>query len=123
MDTIELSPDLREQVELAAQLESRTIQEIVDSALVEYLRAHQRDVIARETAAFERMHAELLSSHRGQWVAIHDGQLVDCDADLHSVHARVRQRYGRTPVLLTQVLDEPIQVLHWRTPSTGRRID
>jgi predicted transcriptional regulator len=123
METIELRPDLREQVEEAARLESRSVQEIVNEALAEYLQTQDRAVIDREQKAFERMHAELLASHRDQWVAIHDGKLVDSAENISTLNARVRKNFGRKPILMTPVTDSPVRILHWRTPSTGRRID
>ena len=35
----------------------------------------------REYRAFLRLLPQLLVSHRGQYVAVHEGQVVDCDAD------------------------------------------
>ncbi|MFN0073493.1 MAG: DUF5678 domain-containing protein [Chloroflexota bacterium] len=123
MAAIELRPELREQVEFAARREARTVDDLVNAAVEDYVQTQHRSAIARETSAFEAMHADLLTTHRGQWVAIYNGTLVDCDTDITPLYTRARKAYGRTPVLLTQVLDDPAPVLHLRTPSFGRKDD
>ena len=93
-------------------MESRSVQEIVNEALKIYLQAQDSEVIDREQKAFERMHGELLASHRGQWVAIHNGKLVDSAEDISTLNARVRKIYGRKPILMTPVTDSPVRTLH-----------
>jgi hypothetical protein len=60
----------------------------------------------REVAAYDALWPELLKTHKGKWVAIHQGQLVDDDDDERALHERVRAKYGYgEPVLVTQVLE------------------
>ena len=121
MDSIALRPELRESLERDAALESRTVEELVNEAVARYVRDRQRDKIRRETDAYERLHPELARDHIGEWVAIHEGKLVDHDADVSALYTRIRAQFGRTSVLIRQVRDQPVDAIHVRTPSTGRR--
>jgi hypothetical protein len=120
VEAIVLSPELEESLQHDAALEARSVNELVNEAVARYLRDRQREKIARETAAFERLHPRLRRDHPGRWVAIHDGVLVDHDADVSALVSRVRAAFGRTSVLIRQVRDEPTGEIRWRTPSTGR---
>ncbi len=40
------------------------------------------------------------------YVAIHNGEVVDNDTDVRALHLRIRQQFGRIPVLLRQVMTE-----------------
>lgn len=121
MDSIALRPELRESLERDAALEARTVEDLVNEAVARYVRDRQRDKLRRETAAYERLHSELARDHPGEWVAIHDGKLVDRDVDVSALYTRIRSRFGRTSVLIRQVRDQPVDEIHVRTPSTGRR--
>ncbi len=44
-----------------------------------------------ELSAFERMRPELLKTHRGLFVAIHDGAVVDSDSDEFALAARIEE--------------------------------
>ena len=52
----------------------------------------------REYQAFMRLLPELMKTHRGQYVAIHDGEVVDSDADDIALVQRVRAKVGYVPI-------------------------
>lgn len=54
-----------------------------------------RTKLDREIAAYEKQHPILKQTYLGQWVAIHQGQLVDHDPDEPSLYRRIRANYGR----------------------------
>ena len=82
--------------------------------------AYWREQLEQEIAAYEAMHAELWEKLPGMWVAIHDGQLADQDRDKVELYHRVRDRFGRIPVLMRKVKAVPTEEIWLRTPSTGR---
>ena len=51
----------------------------------------QRARLAPEIEAYKKMLPELLRTHKGQWVAIHDGQLIDSDESQTTLNERVLQ--------------------------------
>ena len=75
--------------------------------MMEYIRQSSRKKIQRESRAFDGMREELLAKYRGQYVAIHNGEVVAHAPDLQSLHAQVFERFGQTPILHKQVTDEP----------------
>ena len=69
----------------------------------------------REQQAFHRMLPQLLQSHLGQYVAIHDGKVVECGADKLEVAGRAYARCGYAPIFVSLVSDRmPVPV---RVPS------
>jgi hypothetical protein len=52
----------------------------------------------REYQTFLRLLPELLKTYAGKYVAIHDGQVVDCDTDDIALVLRVRARVGYVPI-------------------------
>ena len=60
----------------------------------------------QERTAFQRLLPELLKAHRGEWVAIVDGQPVEFGPDFSSVIAPVRQRFGQRPVCVREISEQ-----------------
>lgn len=56
----------------------------------------------------------------GPYVAIHEGQVIDHDADLHALHSRVYARMGSIPVLLQKVTATPEPDILIRSPRLER---
>ena len=66
--------------------------------------------MAREEAAYQLMHSELLTQYANQHVAIYHEKLVDHDTDAGRLYQRVRQRYANEFVLITPVEPEVEEV-------------
>ena len=122
MSTLTLQPELLERLEQAAALRSVIPEALLDAAVRTYLRQIEYERIQTEAQAFSAMHDELAKQFLGQYVAIHQGRVVDHDLDFQALHARVRQRYGRQPVLLRRVEACPERTLTFRSPrfESGR---
>ncbi len=120
MEAIVLRADLREAVEKDAVQEARSINEIVNEAVEQYVRERQRIKLDREIAAYEAMHAELRQKYFGQWVAVHEQKLIDHDEDRAALYRRVRAKLGSLPVLIRQVTAQTDEDIWMRTPSTGK---
>ena len=109
-----------EQLKQAASEQTTKPEEIVETAVRAYLRQIEREKIKAEVEAFRSMHDKLVKEYLGQYVAIHNGQVVDHDEDFQPLHSRIRQRFGRQPVLLRRVEAEPERVLVFRSPRFER---
>ncbi len=59
--------------------------------------------------AYEQMHPNLKKKYLGQWIAIHNKQLVDRDVDKAVLYRRVRSKYGRISVLIRQVKEQAVE--------------
>ena len=133
MLTVTLKPDLAEQITHLAGSKN-SIDAFIDQALRTYLtRVPQRARLPRvpagisreakiraERKAFERQHATLLANYANQYVALHNGQVIDHDPDLRTLHLRVFAQLGRTTVLLKKVTKEPERELVFRSPRFER---
>jgi hypothetical protein len=70
----------------------------------------------REYQAFRRLLPSLLTIHRGSFVAIHDGEVVDSGDDDIELVQRVHKRVGYVPIYVGLVTDEqpPGRIPHYR---------
>jgi hypothetical protein len=60
----------------------------------------------REVAAYEAMHPQLWAEYPNQYVAVHQGSVVDVDYDKVALLSRKRKEYPNQVVLIRQVLPE-----------------
>ena len=70
--------------------------------------------------AFQRLLPELLKTHKGQFVAIHNGEMVDADTDNRELAKRI---YARKlfPVYIQLVSKQP-RVIELPSPEEVRRV-
>ena len=116
MLTVTLKPDIAEQVSQMAEATHTEAEVLVDQALRSYLVQLRHAIIRAETEAFEQQRSTLLTPYRGEYVAVHQGRVIDHDPNLRTLHLRVFAQLGRTPVLLKRVGDEPERELIFRSP-------
>jgi hypothetical protein len=116
MATITLQHDLAEQVTQMAEIAGIGVADLVNEAISEYLERFSHEKIETEAQAFEGMHETLKERYFGQFVAVHNGQVVDADADFEAVFLRVQARFGRIPILIRRVSEKPTTELHFRSP-------
>jgi predicted transcriptional regulator len=109
--TISFDSETSEQLQQAAEWIGVDVTQAAEQAVIEYVRRCGREKIEREMQAFEQLRAQLLTQYRGQYVAIHQGQVVAHAPDLRSLHAQVFARFGQTPILHKLVSDEPEPVI------------
>ena len=116
MATITLQPDLAEQVTQMAEIAGIGVTDLINEAISGYLQRFSHEKIEAEAQAFERMHETLKEQYFGQFVAVHNGQMVDADADFETVFLRVQARFGRIPILIRRVSEKPTTELRFRSP-------
>jgi hypothetical protein len=61
----------------------------------------------REHQAFRRLLPQLLATHRGQYMAVHNEQVVDSGDDRLALALRVLARIGNVPIHVGRVTEEP----------------
>jgi hypothetical protein len=120
MATISLRPDLLEALDQTARQENVDVEELVNAAVSQYLAQIRQRKIEAESRSFEAMKARLLGKYAGQYVAVHNGKVIDHDPDLRTLHLRVYKKHGRTPVLLKLVLVGSERELVIRSPRLER---
>lgn len=112
MMSIELRSELAEEIKSVAERHATSVDELVNEWLVEQLWREKHKKIQAEAERFRAQHAELLPKYRGRYIAMRDGAVIDDDADLPTLHTRIRARYGGEAILMTPVNDEPIQTIN-----------
>ena len=88
--------------------------------LPKFFAAAEGDDMEREIAAYEAQHQALLDKHLGQYVAIHQGDVIDYDDDRSRLRARISTNYPDVIVLVRKVesaLPGPIRI---RSPKVSR---
>lgn len=103
MPTLTVEPELYERVEKAASKHRTSVDDVLMEAVRQYLWELDRRRISEESEIYHQRHAELRTRYLGQYIAMTDGQVVDNDFDFQTLYQRVRQRFGRTPVMITLV--------------------
>jgi len=98
-----------------------TAQKLAEQAIRQFLRDEVRRVLQRESEAFCAMHAELFDKYPGQFVAIHQGRVIDWDKDQLELYTRLDEQYPDTPILIKQILPEPEEVYTFRSPRIENR--
>ncbi len=96
---------------------------VVDSMPPIYDVAHQvdeDDTIEVEVAAFEAMHAALWQKYPKQFVAIHQGLVVDHDQDEWALIERINQHYSKAIVLIREVKSALPGEFIFRSPRVER---
>jgi len=82
--------------------------------------AEEDTQVEREKNAYLRLYPQLKKQYTGQYVAIHNSQLVDHDVDYGALFERIDDRYPDTFVWLTQVEAEPMGTIVVRSPRFVR---
>ena len=103
MPTIAVEPELYDRIEKAAQEQKADIDELLTRAIRRYLWELDRRKISEESKIYRQRHAELKAQYLGQYIAMHQGQVVDHDPDFSTLRQRIRNRFGQTPVMITLV--------------------
>lgn len=61
-----------------------------------------------EQRAFRGQLTELLQKHRGKFVAIHNGEVVEVGEDKLEVAGRAYERFGYIPIYVGLVTEQPL---------------
>ena len=75
----------------------------------------------RERRAFVLMLPELLVTHRGQFVAVHQGQVVASGPDKIEVALQAYREHGQIPVYVGLVSDQPPRPSRFPSPRVLER--
>ena len=112
MTNLAISDETFARLSRAANTQNISTEALAEQALRRFLHETERQKMQRETDAFRAQHADLFAKYAGQYVAMHEGQVVDHDADQLTLVMRIDEQYPDTPVLITQVARDPIEVYH-----------
>ncbi len=111
MPTITIESKLYQQLEEVAEAQESNTQAIAHDAFRLYLWEQNRRAISKESQIYRQQHIELKAQYLGEFVAMYQGIVVDNDEDFQMLYKRVKKRFGRTPVMITEVKETPDTVL------------
>ncbi len=77
----------------------------------------QRTLLMPEVEAYKKMLPDLLKTHKGKWVAIHHGQLIDSDEDDKRLWERTRQAHPRQVIYYVLVEEQHPPVFDMDSPE------
>lgn len=77
--------------------------------------------IHRESEHFIRQHAILLRDYKGEYVAMHEGLVIDHDPDKRALASRIREKWHATPILIRLVTGQPYREVVIRSPRVERK--
>jgi hypothetical protein len=120
MTSENLQPTLVKQLEALAAEQTTSTEVVLEAAVRAYLREIDHKKLKAEVVTYAALHPTLVNHYLGQHVAIHHGQVVDHDPDFQALHLRVRQRFGRQPVLIRRVETQAQRELMFRSPQLER---
>lgn len=80
------------------------------------------EAMEREKAFFATQQPTLQRRYPGEFVAIHEGRVIDHDPNLALLHRRVVKVVGAMPVLLKRVDDPVNRELILRSPRLERLV-
>jgi hypothetical protein len=120
MLAVTLKPDVEQFVETITQHTPLTVDGLINKALRVYWAQYQREKISAECKLFDQQKPELLTRYPSEYIAMHQGQVIDHGPDLGELHLRVFAQLGHTPVLLKRVTNEPERAIIIRSPRLER---
>lgn len=113
---LQLKNELLVDLEKLASQYELDANDLLSSALKAYRRQLEEAKIESEKRAFLSQHSHLKATYLGQFIAIHQGQVVDYDPSFEPLHRRIRQKYGREAILIRQVEEEADRPMLIRSP-------
>ncbi len=117
---ISLSPNVIAQLRQAAKWNGVSLEKAAQDAVLSYVGRYGHAKVGKEQAIFEQHKTELLKKYRGQYIAMHNGEVVETAPDLRTLRNKVFARFGHTPMLHTQVTDETERDIIVRSPRVER---
>ena len=114
--TVSLPESVMDDLTEMIKWEGVPVEEVLNRAVTHYRHELGRRKIDAEAEAYKRRHPHLRAKYLGYYIAMHNGRVVDRDRDLGALNQRIRRRFGRTPVLMRLVEEEPERVLVFRSP-------
>ena len=101
MSEIVLREPLSSQIQNDAEVGGVSVETLIEDALRHYRFQSQRKKIDAEAEWWRAVSPETRAGYAGEFVAIHDRQVVDHDRDEDTLRKRIRAKFGKTAVLLT----------------------
>ena len=97
---LQISEELAGAIQKEAQARGKTVEDFLKSAIQRERSFTERQKIEEEQEWWIGLPLSERAKFEGKYVAIHEKKLVDHDDNETKLYARVREKYGTTPVLI-----------------------
>lgn len=113
MSDLVLHEPLASEVRRMAEIEGTTAEQVVAEAVRQYRAAARERKIRAEAEWWRNAAPELRARYAGQFVAVHEHQVIDYDADENLLFERVQERWRDAAVLITPATGRPeVRIRH-----------
>jgi hypothetical protein len=100
MAVLQISDDLVKTIRDEATIRGMTIETYLSGAVARERTMSDRRKIEREQGWWLNLSLSERAKYEGEFVAVHNQELVDHDIDQNALYRRIRERYGNTAVLI-----------------------
>jgi hypothetical protein len=114
---VPMDAKLAESLQQVAAERGKPLEVVMNDLVQNYLREQRHTQLLAEMDRFLANHRELVSRFNGEYIGLHNGEVLDHDGDGGTLYKRLRQRYGSLPVLVVQVTESPEQEFTVRHPK------
>jgi DNA repair photolyase len=97
---LQISDELARTIEKAAEAKGKTVEDFLISIMRRERMLAERKKIEAEQEWRANLSLTERAKYEGEYVAIHNRKLVDHDKNGNELYFRVREKYGKTPVLI-----------------------
>lgn len=97
---LQISEELADVIQQEAKERQETVENFLRSTLQRERTLSNRQKIEREQKWWESLPLTKRAEFSGKYIAIHNRQLVDHDKNETELYARIRKKFGKTPVLI-----------------------
>lgn len=118
--TIAIPDEMYHRVERIARLREQAVADVLVESIVltevERVVEEEDSIVAKEEAAFKRLHPMLRENYLGQYVAVYQGEMIDHDPDQVALFLRTKKRYPDEFIWIAPVREEPEEIYVLRSP-------
>jgi hypothetical protein len=122
LNHIVLESELITRIQQVAGRKNSDVMELVNQAVREHLQRLEDEKFEAEAEAYEQMHPRLVEQYLGQYVAIHEGQVVGHDPDFETLFLAMNEKYEGIPIFFHKVTELPILELRGPSPRLEQSV-
>jgi len=97
---LQISDELASVIQREAKTRGKSVEDFLRAAVQRERTITERQKIAQEQEWWENLPLTERAEYAGEYVAVHQQQLVDHDKNAAQLYTRVREKYEQAPVLI-----------------------
>ena len=97
---LEITNELAGIIQQEAKIREKSVEDFLKTAIQRDRVLTARQKIEKEQEWWESLSLSKRAEYEGKYIAVHNKKLVDYDKNEKQLYARVREKYGKTPILI-----------------------